>query len=531
MGLGKTCQVIAFLSHLKETGKNGPHLVVVPASTLENWLREFNRFCPSMVIEPYYGSMDERANIRDTLMESDTKYDVLVTTYNLACGGKADHSFLRSQKFNVCVYDEGHLLKNSQSERYSKLMRLKAEFRLLLTGTPLQNNLRELVSLLSFILPDIFQSRKDDLAEIFKHKAKATSKNDEDNATNANLLLSEQRISKAKTMMTPFVLRRKKDQVLNHLPEKAHAIEYCKMSDEQQSIYDMELDTSRKAIAAREAAKESGQPSGSAKNIGNILMQLRKAALHPLLFRRLYNDTILKKMAKEIMAEPRYETANEQFIYEDMEVMTDFELHRLCESFPSSIGHHKLSEDKWMTSGKISKLEKLLPQMKADGDRILIFSQFTQMLDILERVLNFMKISFLRLDGSTPVEVRQEMIDKFYEEKEITVFLLSTKAGGFGINLACANVVIIYDLSFNPHDDKQAEDRAHRVGQTREVQVIRLITKDTIEENILQLANTKLQLDRSVSDEADEEKLEQSNVSLVASMLLGKTPKASVEPE
>lgn len=157
--------------------------------------------------------------------------------------------------------------------------------------------------------------------------------------------------------------------------------------------------------------------------------------------------------------------------------------------------------------------------MKANGDRILIFSQFTQMLDILERVLNYMGITFVRLDGQTPVELRQPLIDKFYEETDITVFLLSTKAGGFGINLTCANTVIIYDLSFNPHDDKQAEDRAHRVGQTQDVRVIRLITKNTIEENILQLANTKLALDRSVSDDKEAEKADENNAQIVASQI------------
>jgi SWI/SNF-related matrix-associated actin-dependent regulator 1 of chromatin subfamily A len=507
MGLGKTCQVIAFLAHLKEKNIPGPHLVVVPSSTLENWLREFNRFCPTMAIEPYYGTQNERADMREQLINSGMKFDVLVTTYNLACGSKMDHGFLKSQNFNVCVYDEGHLLKNSQSERFTKLMRLKAKFRLLLTGTPLQNNLKELVSLLLFILPNLFQQRREDLQSVFKHKAKATGE-----TNRANPLLSEQRIAKAKTMMTPFVLRRRKDQVLRHLPEKSHAIEYCDMSEQQKEVYDKELEKSRAIITAR----ENGDTS---KNVPNILMQLRKASLHPLLFRRLYSDSKLKVMAKEIMKEDRYKEASQQFIYEDMEVMSDFELNRLCEAFPKTIGKHKLKEREWMTSGKVAKLEQMLPEMKERGDKILLFSQFTQMLDILEKVLNRMGISFLRLDGQTPVEIRQEMIDKFHDEDDITVFLLSTKAGGFGINLACANVVVIYDLSFNPHDDKQAEDRAHRVGQTRDVSVIRMVTKDSIEENILTLANTKLELDRSVSEEAAAEKVEQAGASLVAKML------------
>ncbi|KNC29972.1 hypothetical protein FF38_07791, partial [Lucilia cuprina] len=209
MGLGKTLQVIAFLAHLKEIGERGPHLVVCPASTLENWLREFARFAPTLKVEPYYGSQPERAEIREELLSSNNTFEVLVTTYNLATGGKSDTSFLKSLGFNVCVYDEGHLLKNSQSERYNKLMKLRASFRVLLTGTPLQNNLRELVSLLSFILPELFEQNREDLLEVFKFKAKATSTESEKSRDD---LLSEQRIRKAKTMMTPFVMRRRKEQ-------------------------------------------------------------------------------------------------------------------------------------------------------------------------------------------------------------------------------------------------------------------------------------------------------------------------------
>lgn len=520
MGLGKTCQVIAFLAHLKETGTKARHLIVVPSSTIENWLREFQRFCPSLVIEPYYGSQSERAEIREMLSQEDVEYDVMVTTYNLACGNKNDIGFLKYQQFNVCVYDEGHMLKNSQSERYSKLMKIKADFRLLLTGTPLQNNLRELVSLLAFILPSIFQSRKEDLEVIFKHKAKATDHDEKSDTTNP--LLSEQRIARAKTMMTPFVLRRKKEQVLQHLPPKSHEVVYCEMLKEQHILYQQRLDEGRKAMEDRLAGIKNP------KTVGNLLMELRKASLHPLLFRRIYDDGKLQTMAKEIMEEPVYREANEQYIYEDMGVMNDYELHRLCAKFSDSIGNHRLSTDVWDQSGKIKKLLEIIPEMKDQGDRILLFSQFTQMLDILEVVLDKLGVTFLRLDGQTPVEMRQDLIDKYHEETDITVFLLSTKAGGFGINLACANAVIIYDLSFNPHDDRQAEDRAHRVGQTRPVKIIRLITSNSIEENILALANTKLALDRSVTDESEADKTVKKNEELVAEMLF-KDDKPEIE--
>lgn len=504
MGLGKTCQVISFMAMLQEQGEKGPHLVVVPSSTLENWLREFRKFCPTLVVEPYYGSQNERAEMRDYLTSPEAKFDVIVTTYNLACGTKQDVAFLKSMNFNVCVYDEGHMLKNSQSDRYNKLMRIKANFRLLLTGTPLQNNLRELVSLLAFIIPSLFDGCKDDLAQIFKHKA---TTND---ASSHMPLLSEQRVARAKTMMTPFILRRKKEQVLKHLPPKTHEVAYCTLSPAQQDIYEEQMERMRQLRKDKAEGK-------SVPRSGNPLMLLRKAALHQLLFRRNFSNEVIKTMSKEIMKEERYYEANQQYILEDMEIMSDYELHKLCLQFPA-ISKHALQDEQWMDAGKVAKLTELLPTMKANNDRILIFSQFTQCLDLLEAVLDTLGIAFLRLDGQTPVEVRQDMIDKFYEETDITVFLLSTKAGGFGINLACANTVIIFDLSFNPHDDKQAEDRAHRVGQTREVRVIRLVCKNTVEEKILELNNTKLALDKSVSGEGEEQ--EKMNEKKIEEMLL-----------
>ncbi|CAM9010417.1 unnamed protein product [Wickerhamomyces anomalus] len=424
MGLGKTCQVIAFLSHLKETGIQGPHLVVVPSSTLENWMREFRKFAPSFVVEPYYGSQSEREEMREILTSRLDEIDVIVTTYNLATGNKDDASFLKHAGFNVIVYDEGHMLKNSSTDRFQKLMKIKAKFRLLLT-------VKKLV-LMIIILVIIHFYQKEPFPKLRK-------------------------------MMAPFILRRRKDQVLQHLPPKVNEIETCELFETQSVVYKREI---QRGIELKEKKNKTA----------NVLMGLRKAAIHPLLFRYVYTDDILKKMSKEIMKEPVYCDANQQYIYEDMEVMTDFELNKLCEQFPTKDG------------------------------KILIFSLFTQVLDILERVLSEWSIKFLRLDGGTSVDIRQDIIDKFYEEKTIPVFLLSTKAGGFGINLVCANTVIIFDQSFNPHDDKQAEDRAHRVGQVNPVKVIRLITKGTIEENMYQLAKNKLELDKSMSGEQIETK-------------------------
>lgn len=525
MGLGKTAQVISFLSHLKKKKYKSPHLIIVPSSTLENWLREFEKFSPILKVIPYYGSLDEREELRSVIYE-DNDYDVVLTTYNLATG-KIDAPFLQSVDFNVIVYDEGHMLKNATSDRYKKLIRLKANFRLLLTGTPLQNNLKELISLLNFILPEIFDSKIPKLELLFDQRATTKTENDKIEGKTYNPLMSEQAISKAKVMMSPFVLRRTKAQVMKSLPQKHTRIEYCELVPSQYKLYQEELEVveeiraekaRRKLMKTEEVRK---LPPLSRKNT-NILMTLRRACLHPLLFRRLYTDQMLKVMSKLIMKNPAYKNANQQFIYEDMQVMSDFELTQLCHTFPNELGKFVLKQNIYIESGKAKKLVEMLTNIITKGEKVLIFSLFTQMLDILEKILSLYNWKFLRLDGATAVDTRQTIIDKFYEDQTIPIMLLSTKAGGFGINLVCASHVIIHDQSLNPHDDRQAEDRAHRVGQTKEVEVTRLIVKDSIEENILQMAFNKLQLDNSMMTQNVEDVLLKTVEDLIANKREGK---------
>lgn len=256
--------------------------------------------------------------------------------------------------------------------------------------------------------------------------------------------------------------------MLKHLPAKTNRVEYCDMNDVQSAIYYEHISTAAKALEEQAAGKKAS------KSTTNLMMQLRKAAIHPLLFRRYYDDSRIDRMSTAILKEDFYKTHERKYILEDMEVMNDLELNRLCTNFPDTLSEYELKKKEWMDSGKVEKLKHLLLRMKANGDRVLLFSQFTQVLDILELVLTTLAFDFLRIDGATPVDARQDLIDQFHGEEDITVFLLSTKAGGFGINLACANKVIIFDSSFNPHDDAQASDRAHRVGQVREVEVVRL---------------------------------------------------------
>lgn len=517
MGLGKTIQVIAFLTYLKSRGLQDKVLIVVPASTLENWIREFSRFSPSMRIVSYYGTINERSTLRRELLESQDTWDVMVTTYNFAQGGGNDSKFFKKVPWAVCVYDEGHVLKNYQSQRYHALTKIRAKWRLLLTGTPLQNNLQELLSLMNFILPKLFTDVAESFRAIFRVKPSAQAG-----------LLAHDRVSRAKQMMTPFVLRRRKDQVLRELPKKMERIEWCEMTPLQKEIYDQSLQRSRRVfmeqeevedeLALAEAAGQKNRPKKK-KQLkaqqqdlsSNVLMDLRKATSHPMLFRRLYTDEQLKTLAKECLQEPEFMNSKYNLVLEDMSVMTDAEIHHFCKRY-KSVRKYALDESKFLEAGKLDVLLRLLEQYTAEGRRVLIFSQFTQILDILKSVLNHKGYRYLVLTGSTAVDERQGLVDEFNDDQDIKVFLLSTKAGGMGINLTAASVVITYDQDFNPHNDLQAADRAYRIGQQRDVDVIKLITRGTIEEDILQLALTKLQLDEAIAGDEEASKQTENEV-------------------
>jgi len=489
MGLGKTCQVISFLAHLKETEVDGTHLVVVPGSTLENWLREFQRFCPDLSVRPYYGLQAEREQQRAEIAEDLDNIDVIVTTYETASNEKGDNQFLRKEvKPTVCVFDEGHALKNSTSKRHVQLMKIPAKFRLLLTGTPLQNNLQELVSLLSFILPKVFNEMSDSFQSIFKYKA--TTK-DSDHAA----LLSKQRIQRARSMMTPFILRRKKQQVLKDIPAKHRRVEFCEMVPAQKNLWNKTVEEARKLRSEPKKGKKTSVH----------MMSLRLAALHPLLSRQIYTDDKLRQLQKILLTDSRSEFVGNptdlmwKYLTEDLKG-GDFGLHRFCEQHDDFVpDKFVLSHEEWMQSGKVQTLKRILADYIKNGDRVLLFSQFTTMLDVLEAVMQTLGIKFMRLDGSTEMSLRQDIIDQYTNDESIPLFMLSTKAGGAGINLACANKVVIFDSSFNPQDDIQAENRAHRVGQTREVEVVRFVTRGTIEEQIHALGESKLALDDRVA--------------------------------
>ncbi|TDH12784.1 hypothetical protein EPR50_G00051590 [Perca flavescens] len=475
MGLGKTIQAIAFLAQLYQNGIDGPHLITVPASTLDNWVRELKLWCPSLKVLVYCGSVEDRRYLKHDLLNGDDECNVIVTTYNMAIGNANDRSLFRKLRLKYAVFDEGHMLKNMNSLRYRHLMDINAEHRLLLTGTPLQNNLLELMSLLNFIMPSMFSSSTTQLSKMFSMKSHEEQSRFE-----------RDRISQAKLIMKPFILRRVKSEVLKQLPAKEERVESCPMSEKQQVLYQTLLN------------KLKASANGEKHELCNVMMQLRKMANHPLLHRQYYTTEKLKAMSKLMLKEPTHFDADAALIQEDMEVMSDFELHRLCQQY-SSISSYQLENNLLLDSGKFLLLTELLASLKTKGDRVVLFSQFTMMLDIVEVLLKHLKHRYVRLDGSTPIANRIVLIDEFNTDPDIFVFLLSTRAGGLGINLTSANVVILHDIDFNPYNDKQAEDRCHRVGQTKTVQVIKLISKDSIDDCMLQLSQKKLKLEQDMT--------------------------------
>ncbi|KAB2067841.1 hypothetical protein ES319_A09G255900v1 [Gossypium barbadense] len=423
MGLGKTLQTISLLGYLHEyRGITGPHMVVAPKSTLGNWVNEIRRFCPVLRTVKFLGNPEERRYIREELLVAG-KFDVCVTSFEMAIKEK---SALRRFSWRYIVIDEAHRIKNENS-LLSKTMRLyNTNYRLLITGTPLQNNLHELWALLNFLLPEIFSS-----AETFDEWFQISGENE-----------AQEVVQQLHKVLRPFLLRRLKSDVEKGLPPKKETILKVGMSQMQKHYYRALLQKDLEVVNA----------GGERKRLLNIAMQLRKCCNHPYLFQG---------------AEP---------------------------GPPYTTGDHLITN-----AGKMVLLDKLLPKLKERDSRVLIFSQMTRLLDILEDYLMFRGYLYCRIDGNTGGEDRDASIEAFNKPgSEKFVFLLSTRAGGLGINLATADVVILYDSDWNPQVDLQAQDRAHRIGQKKEVQVFRFCTEYTIEEKVIERAYKKLALDALV---------------------------------
>uniref|UniRef100_A0A8C8SMX9 Chromodomain helicase DNA binding protein 5 n=1 Tax=Pelusios castaneus TaxID=367368 RepID=A0A8C8SMX9_9SAUR len=442
MGLGKTVQTIVFLYSLyKEGHSKGPYLVSAPLSTIINWEREFEMWAPDFYVVTYTGDKESRAVIRENEFsfednairsgkkvfrmkkEAPIKFHVLLTSYELIT---IDQVILGSIEWACLVVDEAHRLKNNQSKFFRVLNSYKIDYKLLLTGTPLQNNLEELFHLLNFLTPERFNNLEGFLEEFAD-------------------ISKEDQIKKLHDLLGPHMLRRLKADVFKNMPAKTELIVRVELSQMQKKYY--------KFILTRNFEALNSKGGGNQVSLLNIMMDLKKCCNHPYLF---------PVAAVEAPVLPN----------------GSYDGNSLVKS-----------------SGKLMLLQKMLKKLRDGGHRVLIFSQMTKMLDLLEDFLEYEGYKYERIDGGITGGLRQEAIDRFNAPgAQQFCFLLSTRAGGLGINLATADTVIIYDSDWNPHNDIQAFSRAHRIGQNKKVMIYRFVTRASVEERITQVAKRKMML-------------------------------------
>ena len=615
MGLGKTITSISLIGHLWHMGVSGPFLIVAPVSTLANWHSEFQKWTPSIPVVLYHGTKDERAALRDKIFAgagaggrkrrgTRPNLPVVIVSYDIVI---RDFKYLNKLVWKYLVVDEAHRLKNFECKLICMLRQLQTESRLLLTGTPLQNSLSELWSLLNFLLPDLFSDlsafkRWFDFTSVIE-----SSGDDKDGKLRTEL------VDKLHEILKPFLLRRLKQDVEVDLPQKAEIVLFCSLTPTQRALY--------------QALKDHTIAHRCGVSLNNLIMQLRKVCNHPFLFpqdvirsvflehkedddegeeeedgrkspkrdvsedidddvrsyrlrsskrvsykepteddipsdsdsndgkkgkkssktaksevspqkvqpvkrsRSAYNLYFTRRWAeyhkiRSVSDEEEKERlikANGESMREDI---TAIERNKLFVAEWASLGdaerrvyEEAFEEEKrvcdqlmWEaegvevpslekiveSSGKMQLLHRMLPELKAQGHKVLIFSQMTSMLDILNDYIEGMGYQYSRIDGSMSQPDRQWNIDRFNSDPDVFVFLLSTRAGGQGINLASADTVIIYDSDWNPQMDIQAQDRCHRIGQKRSVVVYRFIAANTVDSKILMRARSKLFLERLV---------------------------------
>jgi len=445
MGLGKTIQTIALVTYLMERKRNhGPYLIIVPLSTMSNWILEFERWAPSVIKIPYKGSVDMRRALQSQI--KGTKFNVLLTTYEYVIKDKA---VLAKIKWNYCIIDEGHRMKNHHCKLTQVLnTHYMVPHRLLLTGTPLQNKLPELWALLNFLLPSIFKCCNT-FEQWFNAPFATTGEKVELNEEETILII--RRLHK---VLRPFLLRRLKKEVENQLPDKVEYVIKCNMSGLQRTIY---RHMQNKGILLTDTGSNT-EKKGSHQALMNTIMQLRKICNHPFMFDHIENA---------------------------------FSTHGPYSGIQGP--------DLYRAAGKFELLDRTLPKLRMSSHRVLMFCQMTRLMDIMEDYLKWRELKYLRLDGTTKSEERGVLLKRFNEpNSEFFIFLLSTRAGGLGLNLQTADTVIIFDSDWNPHMDLQAQDRAHRIGQKNEVRVLRLVTVNSVEEKILAAAKYKLDLNEKI---------------------------------
>lgn len=429
MGLGKTVQTVAFISWLRHVRRQqGPFVVVVPLSTMPSWAETFDNWSPDLNYVVYNGNEASRNVLKEHELMVDgnprrPKFNVLLTTYEYVL---VDSSFLSQFNWQFMAVDEAHRLKNRESQLYIKLLEFNSPARLLITGTPIQNNLAELSALLDFLNPGLVEVDAD---------------------MDLNSEVASEKLAELTKAISPFMLRRTKTKVESDLPPKTEKIIRVELSDVQLEYY--------KNILTKNYAALNEGTKGQKQSLLNIMMELKKASNHPFMFPNAE--------AKILEGSTRREDVLRALI---------------------------------TSSGKMMLLDQLLTKLKKDGHRVLIFSQMVKMLDILGDYMEYRGYTYQRLDGTIPSASRRLAIEHYNApDSSDFAFILSTRAGGLGINLMTADTVVLFDSDWNPQADLQAMARAHRIGQTRPVSVYRLVSKDTVEEEVIERARNKLLLE------------------------------------
>lgn len=576
MGLGKTIQSISLLCHLFENeGIHGPFLIVTPSSTLHNWSKELERFAPTFKVLNYWGNIHERKDMRKLLK----KYNVVITSYQIAV---SDETIIGKVKWQYMILDEAQAIKSISSQRWKILLGFKSRSRLLLTGTPIQNNMQELWSLLHFIMPTLFDS----LSEFSEWFSKDIENKDK---------VEEEQINKLHTILKPFMLRRNKNDIKDEIGGKEVITVPCEMSIRQKILYDEIIN--------------------SKLDYENIIMQLKKVCNHPDLFEKLepissfcvaavgendsvsyrsyfkryiserldksiclgvdklsgldtppsssylmsifdrssymprlaskifqhkldFCDNFQEKLVQKDVASTSKSACPYRIYCSERDDVLDYiepiliDMARRREKVENSLKRFKVINEKILDkhestnidkeptlvpesridrltfvpplntfisdSGKLSTIDILLKKLKKEDHRVLIYFQMTRMMDLFEEYLIKREYNYLRLDGSSKINHRKELVEQWQSSEDVFVFILSTRAGGVGINLTAADTVIFYDSDWNPTVDQQAMDRVHRLGQTKDVTVYRLITHGTVEEKVMERANKKEEVQKIV---------------------------------
>jgi ATP-dependent DNA helicase len=546
MGLGKTIQTISFLAFLREMGINGPFLIAAPLSTTSNWVAEFKKWTPSIPVVLYHGSKQEREEIRRKKLRNPggPDFPVVCTSYEICMN---DRKHLAHFGWKFVIIDEGHRIKNLNCRLIRELQSYQSANRLLITGTPLQNNLAELWSLLHFLMPSIF-----DKLESFESWFDFSALKEKNGYEQ---ILSEDRkknlVASLHAILKPFLLRRVKADVETALPKKREYVLYAPLTQTQRELYQAILEgnsrsfleekvvesisgrttpaSTRSRSLKRKVLDDTATPNKSAKSsrastpatANSTNSRLRKANKNKK-YEEISDAKYFKQLGEEDSSPAPADEADETDEAEAERAKTlalakreigqkklqnpVMQLRQCCNSphnfyYPFDLDDNTPVDETLVSeSGKMLLLDRLLPELLRKGHKVLIFSQFKTQLDLLETYCTELRgWPTCRIDGSIAQSDRQEQILAFNDSKSKTnIFLLSTRAGGQGINLAAADTVLLFDSDWNPQQDLQAQDRAHRIGQTRPVIVYRFATKGTVEQMLLEKADSKRRLEKLV---------------------------------